>query len=95
MPYLSELGYWFGRPFWGMGLATEAAAALLGYAFDILSLRLIRSGVFADNPASLRVQAKLGFRRVGASIKRSLARRAEVAHIDTVLTPGRFRQAVR
>ena len=95
MPVLCEFGYWLTRPWWGHGFATEAASAILAYAFDRLHLRLIRSGVFVDNPASLRVQTKLGFSRVGTSLKHSLARRSEVAHIDTVLTRGRFRQAVR
>ena len=53
------------------------------------------SGVFVDNPASLRIQEKLGFRPVGRNWKRSLARGAAVEHTDTVLTPARFRQAMR
>jgi RimJ/RimL family protein N-acetyltransferase len=93
MPHVCEFGYWLARPFWGRGFATEAARAVLAYTFEILGLRLVRSGVFADNPASLRVQAKLGFRKVGVGLKRSLARQTEVAHIDTVLVPARFWQA--
>jgi len=95
MPYICEFGYWLARPHWGKGFATEASRAVLAYGFDVLRLRLVRSGVFVDNPASLRVQHKLGFRRVGVGLKRSLARGSEVAHIDTVLTPARFRQSVR
>jgi RimJ/RimL family protein N-acetyltransferase len=93
MPRVVELGYWLARDSWGVGLATEAARALIAHAFDALGLRLVRSGVFADNAASLRVQVKLGFRPVGRSLRRSLARGSLVAHIDTVLTPARFRQA--
>ena len=95
MPYICEFGYWLGRAHWGHGFATEAARAILAYGFDVLRLSLVRSGVFVDNPASLRVQQKLGFRRIGVGIKRSLARNSEVAHIDTVLTPARFRDANR
>jgi RimJ/RimL family protein N-acetyltransferase len=95
MPYVCEFGYWLARPYWGMGLATEAAGAALAYVFDVLGVRLVRSGVFADNRASMRVQQKLGFRKIGGSVVRSLARRTEVAHIDTVLVPARFRQALR
>ena len=95
MPYVCEFGYWVARSHWGQGLATEAAAAVLGYAFDVLGLRLVRSGVFADNPRSFRVQEKLGFRRIGTSERLSLARGSKVEHIDTVLTPARFRETVR
>src|SRR5580692_5683696 len=31
-------GYWLGEPFWGLGYATEAAKAVIGFAFDILKL---------------------------------------------------------
>ena len=95
MPYVSDLGYWLGRNCWARGLMTEAAGAVLAIGFDVLGLRLVRSGLFADNPASLRVQEKLGFRRIGLGTRRSLARGTEVAHIDTVLTPARFLRAVR
>jgi RimJ/RimL family protein N-acetyltransferase len=91
MPHLSELGYWLARNHWGLGLMTEAAGALLAYAFENLDLKLVRSGVFVDNPGSRRVQEKLGFQPVGRSVRRSLARGTTVAHIDTVLIRARFR----
>jgi RimJ/RimL family protein N-acetyltransferase len=93
MPYVSELGYWLARGHWGHGLMTEAADAVLAYGFDRLDLKLVRSGVFVDNPGSLRVQEKLGFQSVGRSMRRSLARGTAVEHIDTVLTRARFRRA--
>lgn len=95
MPYTCEFGYWLSRPNWGMGLATEAATAILAYAFAVLDLRLVRSGYFSENEGSRRVQQKLGFRQIGVRAVPSLARGAAVPHIDTVLTPSRFRQAVR
>ena len=72
MPTICEFGYWLGRAHWGQGLATEAGRAVLGYGFDVLGIRLVRSGIFADNLASLRVQMKLGFRRVGSGPRHSL-----------------------
>lgn len=95
MPYTCEFGYWLSRPHWGKGLATEAATAVLAYAFAALDLSLVRSGYFAENAGSRRVQDKLGFRQIGVSTMLSLARGAAVPHIDTVLTSARFRQAVR
>jgi RimJ/RimL family protein N-acetyltransferase len=95
MPHHTELGYWLRRTSWGHGFATEAADAILSYGFDALCLPLIRSGYFVQNAGSARVQRKLGFMPVGRSRRHSLARDIGVAHIDTVLTPARFRQAVR
>lgn len=95
MPHHTELGYWLRRTSWGQGFATEAADAVLAYGFDALCLPLIRSGYFVQNAGSARVQRKLGFMPIGRSLRRSLARGTEVAHIDTVLTPASFRQAFR
>ncbi|MEJ0011075.1 MAG: GNAT family N-acetyltransferase [Bauldia sp.] len=93
MPYRSEIGYWFAKSAWGQGFATETGRALVIYAFDALELPVIHYRVFIDNPASQRVARKLGFRRVGTGISRSLARGGEVAHIHAVLTAARFRVA--
>ena len=57
----AELGYWLGRPYWGGGRATTAAAATVAIAFDELGLMALRAICLADHAASLRVLAKLGF----------------------------------
>ena len=33
-PDHAELGYWIGKPYWGMGYATEAVRALILHAFE-------------------------------------------------------------
>lgn len=58
---VGELGYWIGKPFWGRGLATAAALATVGFAFDTLGLRTLRAVCLETNLASRRVLAKLGF----------------------------------
>ena len=63
----AEMGYWVGRPYWGRGYATEAAAAMLHYGFTQLSLNRIHACHFARNPASGRVLEKIGMRREGVS----------------------------
>jgi RimJ/RimL family protein N-acetyltransferase len=60
----AELGYWIARPFWGQGLATEAARAVINAA-RALGHQRITAGHFIDNPASGRVLRKLGFRATG------------------------------
>jgi RimJ/RimL family protein N-acetyltransferase len=60
----AELGYWIARPFWGQGLATEAARAVVSAAHTLGHRRII-AGHFIDNPASGRVLRKVGFRATG------------------------------
>ncbi len=61
----AELGYWIGRPYWGSGYATEAAAALVAYAFEQLELNRVYAYHFSTNPASGRVLQKIGMRHEG------------------------------
>jgi ribosomal-protein-alanine N-acetyltransferase len=61
----AELGYWVGRPYWGQGHATAAAAATLDYAFETLGLHTVLAVTLESNPASLQVLMKLGFTERG------------------------------
>lgn len=85
-----ELGYWLTPSRWSRGYATEAGRAAVGFAFEALGATRVRSGVFAGNAASMAVQRRLGFEVVGESRVFCLARDAELAHIDTLLTRERF-----
>jgi len=60
-----EIGYWIGAASWGKGFATEAAQALVAYAFGELRLHRIEGRHFTRNPASGRVLQKLGMRLEG------------------------------
>jgi RimJ/RimL family protein N-acetyltransferase len=91
----NEFGYWLARPDWGRGIATEAGRAFLDHCFESFGLDFVRAGAFADNPASLRVQWKLGFETAGFGRRLSLARGGEAAHIDTILTRQRLRDTAR
>jgi RimJ/RimL family protein N-acetyltransferase len=72
-----ELGYWLTPDAWGRGYATEAGRAMLAIARHALGLKHLVSGHFADNPASGRVLAKLGFRATGRIVPRYSAGRGE------------------
>lgn len=63
----AELGYWIGVPFWRNGYATEAAIAVLDFAFGPLALHRVHAAHFARNPASGRVLVKAGLRLEGVS----------------------------
>ncbi len=56
-----ELGYYVAPSHWGQGHATEAGSAVAAYGAGLVGQRRLRSGYFADNPASGRVLRKLGF----------------------------------
>lgn len=60
-------GSWLGLAHQGQGFGTEMRAAVLLLAFDHLGAGTARSGVFPDNPASLRVSEKLGYRHDGTT----------------------------
>jgi len=60
-----ELGYWVGKAYWNNGYCSEAAAAMLKYAFKEIGLHKITSRHFLHNPASGRVLEKIGFTKEG------------------------------
>lgn len=57
----ASLGYCLTREAWGHGYATEAAGALLAWAFDTLDLNRVQAEADTRNEASGRVLRKLGF----------------------------------
>jgi ribosomal-protein-alanine N-acetyltransferase len=60
-----ELYFVISHERWGIGLATEAAQALLEYAFDTLGLRRVVAVAAPENRASVRVLQKIGMTRQG------------------------------
>ncbi|WP_237152834.1 GNAT family N-acetyltransferase [Oryzibacter oryziterrae] len=80
-----EFGFWLAQPFWGRGLMSEAAEALLAFAYANLPIDTVISGAFAGNQASLAIQARQGFKVIGQSRKLSLAEGVMLDHVDTSL----------
>ncbi|MDL1897379.1 GNAT family N-acetyltransferase [Anaerolineae bacterium CFX7] len=56
----AEMGYWLGVPFWNQGYMTEAARAVLQFAFETLQLNRVYASHLTRNPASGRVMQKSG-----------------------------------
>lgn len=54
------LGYWLGVPWWGQGIMSEAANAVVDYGFDALDLHRIEATRMPDNAGSARVMEKAG-----------------------------------
>lgn len=63
-----ELAYWIGEKFWGNGYATEAAQAILNFAFEEKQYHKVFARYFNSNPASGRVMQKLGLKKEGILI---------------------------
>ena len=76
-----ELGYWVGADHRGQGVASEAGAALIDFAFSALGAPRVTAGYFVDNPGSGRVLEKLGFRKTGETRMWSVGRNCDV---DTI-----------
>ena len=55
-----EVAYTIAQQYWGQGLATEAAQAILEYGFSKLNLSRLICLIDADNIASKRVAEKIG-----------------------------------
>lgn len=68
----AEMGYWLGVPFWGNGFMTEAARAVVEFAFGTLGVNRIEAGVFDGNEASANVLRKVGFVEEGVLRQRFL-----------------------
>ena len=58
----AELGYELAPWHWGRGYATEAARAMLAFAFSFPDIHRVTASCLAENRASVRVLEKLGFK---------------------------------
>ncbi len=56
----AEIGYVLARPYWGMGLAAEAARAVMEFGFENFGLFGFSAKCIEGNSASMRVMQKLG-----------------------------------
>ena len=72
-----ETGSWLGRNRHGRGIGTLMRQAIAAFMFDHLEAAEVTSSAFADNPASLAVSRKVGYRENG--VDRLKRRDGEVA----------------
>lgn len=92
---LAALGYWVGRPYWGMGFTAEAARALIDHGFRELGLTRIEAAAVPANRRSIRVQEKLGFTYAGDAEDPAPARgAAQRVELRTLRRPARRRVLV-
>ena len=72
-----ESGSWLGLAHQGRGIGTLMRQALCAFLFDHLDAVEVTSGAFLDNPASLAVSRKVGYRPTG--VRRLERRPGELA----------------
>jgi ribosomal-protein-alanine N-acetyltransferase len=60
IPGEAALGLYIDKPYWGLGLATEAGAAFIKFGFEELRLDRIVTTIDSRNDVSIHVIQKLG-----------------------------------
>ena len=60
--YNGEIGYWLSEKHWGKGIMSDAVAAMVAYAFSETSWLRLFACIYENNPSSMRVLEKNGFR---------------------------------
>lgn len=91
----AEVGYWLGATFWNKGYMSEAAIALMEYAFDRLALNKITSHHFDYNPASGKVMQKMGMQQEGVCVDHILAHEKYHTIILYGITKSQFQEQRR
>lgn len=79
-------GYWLRECCWHMGLMSEAAAALVGYAFVQGKVEALTSAYHNDNPNSGRILRRIGFVETHQDMSFSLAQNCKVPNTKLRLT---------
>ncbi len=79
-------GYWLRECCWHMGLMSEAASALVHYAFTSGEVKALTSAYHKDNPHSDRILRRLGFVEIGEMTSDCLALNIQVPSILLRLT---------
>ena len=80
-----EIGWRLGRAYWGRGLATEAARAVVAHSRAELGLRRLVSIHIVGNEASARVMVKLGMSLERETVQPDTGRKVRVYALDLSL----------
>ena len=68
-----DFGYWLRECCWHMRIMTEAATAMVSYAFEVDHLDGLNAGFHTDNPNSGRILRNLGFIESGVIKEKCLS----------------------
>jgi len=81
-----ETGSWLGREFHRHGIGTAMRKVICAFIFDHLDAQFITSAAFTDNPASLAVSRKCGYRENGVHVVNRMDKAATSQQL--LLEPG-------
>ncbi|MER2519674.1 MAG: GNAT family protein [Bdellovibrionales bacterium] len=65
-PGTTVVGYWIGKPYWGLGYMSEALDEAIKVAFAPSHVAQVKATTHPDNKASMNVLRKAGFAYLGA-----------------------------
>ena len=60
--YNGEIGYWLSEKHWGRGIMSDAVAAMVVHAFTKTSWLRLFACIYENNPSSMKVLEKNGFK---------------------------------
>jgi RimJ/RimL family protein N-acetyltransferase len=83
-----ETGSWLARKFQGRGIGTAMRQVMCAFVFDHLDAQSITSAAYADNPASLGVSRKVGYRENGTERRNRMGEPATLVRL--LLEPARL-----
>ncbi|MDR1532091.1 MAG: GNAT family N-acetyltransferase [Clostridiales bacterium] len=81
--HVTEVSYIFDNSAWGSGYATEAAKALVRFAFKEREINRLHCAIRPENLPSIKVAERLGFRQAGEYMKHYKGK--EMPHIIFLL----------
>ena len=90
-----NLGFWLGRPFWGLGIMGRAAAQLTRDFFAKSAETQLNSGYFSGNNKSWSIQRRLGFEVASEGQLFNRPHGKHLPHVETTLTRARYEQMKR
>lgn len=93
--YGEAIGFWIGKTYWGRGFMSEAIRAAVQDFFARPEGKVLFSSFVADNVASWRVQAKIGFVRFDDGLIHIVSRGESVREIRTRLSREVFEETNR
>lgn len=78
---VGEIGYWYGVDYWNKGYGTEAAQAMLDYAFTDLNYHKVYGRFLTTNPASGKIMKHLNMKKEG-TLKQHILKDNEYIDVD-------------
>jgi [ribosomal protein S5]-alanine N-acetyltransferase len=87
---VADVGYWIGRPYWGMGIMSEVLPSVLGLGFARLGFARMEADVFAHNERGRRLVERAGMTEEGVTEKGHLKQGSWVDVLHYAISAARW-----